>query len=58
MSRVASDDDAHVRLFYRRRALAADLLDWHARTCPICILRGARSCEFGALLAPIVEGSP
>lgn len=50
------DDDSHVRRYALWRAgLAAALLNEHARLCPICILKGARACGFGAVLVPIIE---
>ncbi len=50
------DDDEHVRVYMRRRVLAADLLLIHARLCPICITRGAHACSLGEPLALVIEG--
>ncbi len=50
------DDDAHVKVYARRRAsFAAEILLLHSRLCPVCIMRGAHSCGVGKPLALIIE---
>jgi hypothetical protein len=57
---VEGDHDAHVRAFNRYgmallKYRAIEGLNDHARLCPICILRGAKACPIGGVLAKVIE---